>query len=58
MNRRHSRALKSRDISETFVEELTRREDDLRGNHLWLAPKLDQLSTGRPVALRYIPPPV
>ncbi|MEU6405363.1 hypothetical protein [Streptomyces sp. NPDC046985] len=57
MNSRHSRALKSRDISETFVEELTSRESDLRGNHLWLAPKLDQLSTGRPVTLRHTPPP-
>ncbi|WP_327378706.1 hypothetical protein OG393_32850 (plasmid) [Streptomyces sp. NBC_01216] len=57
MNRRHSRALKSRDISEVFVEALTERESALRGNHLWLAPKLDQLSTGRPVTLRHTAPP-
>ncbi|MCM2430953.1 hypothetical protein [Streptomyces sp. RKAG337] len=57
MNRRHARALKSHDVSEVFVQELKERESALRRNHLWLAPKLDQLSTGRPVTLRYTPPP-
>ncbi|MCX5215684.1 hypothetical protein OG689_41755 [Kitasatospora sp. NBC_00240] len=48
---RHSRALKTRDINEVFVQQLKEREDMLRQNHVWLAPALDQLSSGRPVSL-------
>ncbi len=55
-NRRHSRALKSRDISEVFVAQMEERESQLRRNHLWLAPLLDQLSSGRPVTPHYSRP--
>lgn len=56
MNAKHARALKSRDVSEVFVAQLEEREGDLRRNHLWVLPKLDQMSAGRPVTLSYTPP--
>ncbi|WP_331759519.1 hypothetical protein [Streptomyces anulatus] len=53
----HTRALRTHDINEVFVQELKAREDDLRANHLWIAPVLDQLSGGRAVTPpRHVPP--
>ncbi|MGW4890732.1 hypothetical protein ACWEQL_00455 [Kitasatospora sp. NPDC004240] len=56
MNGRHARALRSRDISEVFVAQLDQRENQLRSNHHWVLPKLDQMSAGRPITLQYTPP--
>ncbi|MFF3734050.1 hypothetical protein ACFYXM_28030 [Streptomyces sp. NPDC002476] len=52
----HARALRTHDINEVFVQELKAREDQLRSNHVWIAPVLDQLSGGRVVTPpRYVP---
>ncbi|MEV8336548.1 hypothetical protein [Streptomyces niveus] len=45
----HARALRTRDINEVFVQELKEREDALRSHHVWLAPTLDQVSSGRAI---------
>ncbi|MFJ4680593.1 hypothetical protein [Kitasatospora sp. NPDC088783] len=50
MTDRHARALRNRDISETFVSHLTERESLLRANHRWLLPMLDRMCAGLPVA--------
>jgi len=55
-NQRHARALRTRDVNEVFISQLTEREAQLRSNHRWLVSMLNQMSGGQPIDLKYDPP--